>query len=130
MIVVDASAAVELILERPAAPPIAATLAAENVVHAPEHFHVEVLSALRRRAIHGMLSDHRAEEARSDLRALRVERHAVLDLEDEIWGLRDRLTAYDAAYLALARRLDAPLLTLDAGLAAVAREDGRLVALT
>jgi len=39
------------------------------------------------------------------------------------------LTAYDAAYLALARRLDIGLVTLDAGLAAAAAADGRLAQL-
>jgi predicted nucleic acid-binding protein len=61
---------------------------------------------------------------------MRVTTHRVLSVEAEIWALRDRLSAYDAAYLALACRLDAPLVTLDAGLAAAARDEGRLVALT
>jgi predicted nucleic acid-binding protein len=129
LIVLDANAAVELILQRSEARRIAARLGAGRAVHVPEHFHVEVLSALRRRALQGLLTELRALEALDDLRAMRVERH-VLDSEDEVWALRHRLTAYAAAYLALARRLDVPLLTLDAGLAAVAREEGRLVSLT
>jgi predicted nucleic acid-binding protein len=130
LIVLDASATVELILQRPDAHRIAARLAAEVAVHVPEHFHIEVLSALRRRALQGLMSERRAAEALDDLHAMRVERHAVLDTVADIWDLRHRLTAYDAAYLAVARRLDAPLLTLDAGLAAVASEEGRLAVLT
>jgi predicted nucleic acid-binding protein len=51
----------------------------------------------------------------------------VIELTAEIWELRDTLTAYDAAYLALAGRLDVGLVTLDGGLAAVAAREGRLV---
>jgi predicted nucleic acid-binding protein len=130
LIVVHASVVAEVILRSPVAPPLAARLGLENAIHVPEHFHVEVLSVLRKHALRGVLSDRRSAQAREDLRLMRVERHAVLDTDAEIWALRHRLTAYDAAYLALARRLDVPLLTLDAGLAAVAREEGRLVALT
>jgi predicted nucleic acid-binding protein len=50
-----------------------------------------------------------------------------LQLAQEIWDLRAELTAYDAAYLALARRLDGGLVTLDSGLAKSAAKEGRLV---
>ena len=63
------------------------------------------------------------------LLALRVVRHPVAPLAREVWRLRDALTAYDAAYLALARALDAQVLTTDRGLAAAARGDRRLVEL-
>jgi predicted nucleic acid-binding protein len=130
LIVLDANVAADVILRSPIAPRLVARLDLERAVHVPEHFHVEVLSVLRRHALRGALSERRAAEALDDLRAMRVERHPVLDTDADIWDLRHRLTVYDAAYLAVARRLDAPLLTLDAGLAAVAREDGRLAVLT
>ena len=50
-------------------------------------------------------------------------------LARDVWALRRALTAYDAAYLALARALDARVLTTDRGLAAAARSDRRLVEL-
>jgi len=56
-------------------------------------------------------------------------RYPVIEMADVVWDLRAGLTAYDAAYLALARRLDVGLLTLDTGLAAAARADGRLAVL-
>jgi predicted nucleic acid-binding protein len=55
--------------------------------------------------------------------------YPVIEPAAETWELRDTLTAYDAAYLALARRLDAGLVTLDGGLAVAAAEEGRLVRL-
>jgi predicted nucleic acid-binding protein len=56
---------------------------------------------------------HRKLKARA---ALAVERHAHQDLMPRIWQLRELLTAYDGAYIALAEALDAPLLTCDAKL--------------
>jgi predicted nucleic acid-binding protein len=53
----------------------------------------------------------------------------VAPLARDVWELREALTAYDAAYLVLARALDARVLTTDSGLAAAARSDRRLVQL-
>jgi predicted nucleic acid-binding protein len=126
VIVADASAVVEVLLAMPRAGSVRAALAAHPELHVPEHFNVEAISALRRYAIRGELQQPRAAQALAALRDLRTIGYPVIELADEIWDLRDTLTAYDAAYLALARRLDVGLVTLDAGLAAVAAQEGRL----
>jgi predicted nucleic acid-binding protein len=102
-------------------------LAEHSELHVPEHFNVEALSALRRYAIRGELGELRAAEALAALRDLRTLTYPVIELVAEIWDLREALSTYDAAYLALARRLDVGLVTLDGGLAAVAFKEGRLV---
>lgn len=127
MIVADASAVVEVLLAMPRAGEVRAVLAEHSELHVPEHFNVEALSALRRYAIRGELSELRAAEALAALRDLRTLTYPVIELVAEIWDLREALSTYDAAYLALARRLDVGLVTLDGGLAAVAFKEGRLV---
>jgi predicted nucleic acid-binding protein len=127
VIVADASAMVEVLLAMPRAGEVRAALAEHPELHVPEHFNVEALSALRRYAIRGELSQLRAAEALAALRDLRSLTYPVIELADEIWGLRDALTAHNAAYLALARRLDVGLVTLAGGLAAAAAKEGRLV---
>lgn len=129
MIVADASATAELLLARPAAARIRAALSPHPELHVPEHFHVEVLSVLRRYAIRRELSERRAAEALAALADLRAVRYPVIELAEAVWDLRSQLTAYDAAYLALARRLDVGLVTLDKGLAEAAAKAGRLVPL-
>jgi predicted nucleic acid-binding protein len=129
VIVADASAMVEVLLAMPRAGEVRAALVGHSELHVPEHFNVEALSALRRYAIRGELTELRAAEALAALRDLRTLAYPVIELAAEIWELRDTLTAYDAAYLALARRLDVGLVTLDGGLAVVAAKEGRLVQL-
>ncbi len=130
MIIADASAIAELLLARPRAEAIRGVLAKHAEIHVPEHFHVEVLSVLRRYSIRGELSELRASEAQAALRDLRTLSYPVIELVDAIWALREALTTYDAAYLALAQRLDVGLITLDGGLARAAEGEGRLVTLT
>lgn len=127
MIVVDSSAIVELLLARPQADSIRSTLSANSELHVPAHFHVEVLSALRRYSLRGRLHDLETGEALATLAELRALTYPIRELIQPIWELRFNLTAYDAAYLALARWLDAGLVTLDAALADAAEHDGRLV---
>ena len=129
MIVADASAIAEVLLARPQASAVRNALEPHPELHVPEHFHVELLSVLRRYAIRRELSERRASEALAALVDLRTLTYPVIELAEQIWDLRAELTAYDAAYLALARRLDVGLLTLDSGLAKAAVKEGRLVLL-
>lgn len=129
MIVADASAIAELLLARPSASKIQRALSSHTELHVPEHFHAEVLSVLRRHALTRRLSEVRAARALAELAALRVITYPVIQLMLPIWRLRSNLSVYDAAYLALAERLDIRLITLDGALAEAAARDGRLVSL-
>lgn len=114
MIVLDASALVELVLGTSTGRAIAARIADPEVsLHVPHLADVEVAQALRRYVRDGELDAGSAGRALADLRALDLQRHSHEPLLDRVWALRDNLSAYDAAYVALAEALDAPLLTCD-----------------
>jgi predicted nucleic acid-binding protein len=87
------------------------------ILHAPHLLDIEVARALRRLAQHGDLTVSRAEQGLDDFSQLHIERHGHRLLTMRIWQLRESMTAYDGAYVALAEALDAPLLTCDAKLA-------------
>lgn len=127
MIVADSSAVTEVLLARRHADAILDVLSANAALHVPAHFHIEVLSALRRYSLRGKLSDLETTEALATLADLRALTYPIRELIPAIWPLRFNLTTYDAAYLALARWLDVGLITLDAALADAAERDGRLV---
>lgn len=118
MIVLDASAAVELLLRLPMGEAVGARLAdPDQAVHAPHLLSVEVAQVVRRYVQRGELRPERGAQALVDLADLDIEHHPHEPLLPAMWRLRSNLTAYDAAYVALAEALDAPLLTLDARLA-------------
>jgi predicted nucleic acid-binding protein len=120
VIVLDASAVLELILSTTAGRQVADRIASPaESLHAPHLIDVEVAQALRRYARTGQLDAVRAGEALEDLADLDIRRYAHDLLLPRIWELRANATAYDAAYLALAEILRAPLLTRDTALAAV-----------
>lgn len=117
MIVLDASAGVDLVCRNgERADRIAERLAEEFTVHVPAVFDLEVLHALRGLEAAGELPARRLAEALLDLADLRATRHDHERLRPRVWALRHNLTAYDAAYVALAELLHAPLLTIDAPL--------------
>jgi len=117
VLVIDASAVVELLLSTPASAQLRSYLTAEHTLHAPELLGVEVVSVLRRLARGGHITDHDAFAAIATLSALGIETYEHQPFLPRCLELRDTLTAYDALYVALAEALGAPLLTCDAKLA-------------
>ena len=127
MIVVDASVVIEVLLRSDVGAELEERLVeGDDPLHAPHLMDVEVAHALRRCAAHGDIDERHGGNALADLAAMSIERHPHQPLLERIWQLRHNLTAYDAAYLALAERLDAPLLTRDSGLASVGGHRARV----
>jgi len=119
LIVIDASAAVEWLLGLPLAEAVADRLdAIDETLHAPHLLAVEVAQVVRRYVAAGSVTGERGAQAVGDLGDLDVVHHAHEPLLPTMWRLRLNLTAYDAAYVALALALDVPLVTLDARIAA------------
>lgn len=124
MIVVDASVVVDFLTDPRATVRIREELRAhDDDLHAPGHLDLEVASAVRRHVAAGALTSARADAAMADLADLPVVRHDVTALMPRVWALRGQVSPYDAAYLALAEALAAPLLTCDARLARSTRHD-------
>jgi predicted nucleic acid-binding protein len=120
MIVLDASCLLELLLQRPGSKRLATRLVdRREELCAPSLIDVEVCHVVRRYALQGELSAQRGRETIEELAEFPLERYPHTLLLSRMWQLRSNLTAYDAAYVALAEALDAPLLTCDSKLASV-----------
>ncbi|MCK6451044.1 MAG: type II toxin-antitoxin system VapC family toxin [Alphaproteobacteria bacterium] len=114
----DASAVLEVLLRTPAASAIEKRLfTPQQTLHAPHLLDVEVAQVLRRYAMTGQAEADRCRAALDDLADFPLRRYPHDFLMARIWNLRANLTAYDAAYVALAETLDATLLTRDRRLA-------------
>jgi predicted nucleic acid-binding protein len=112
VIVLDASAAVDWLLQTPAGKQIEHRIYARRPsLHAPHLLDLEVTQVLRRLVREGTVSAQRATEALQDLQDLAITRYPHVVLLPRIWQLRHHLSAYDAAYVALAEALTAPLIT-------------------
>jgi predicted nucleic acid-binding protein len=123
-LVLDASAALAILRDEPAAERAWSVLAshvrARGVVSVPGHFWLEISNVLIRRY------GHSPTEVLERLQALDEFDVDTVALDRTLWLLaiarahRFQLSTYDATYLALAEALDGSLLTLDADLAAAA----------
>ena len=120
MIVVDASVLIEVLLQTSDGLVIAERLLEpRESLHAPHLIDVEVAQVLRRFVLRGEVYPERARQALDVLEVFPLTRYALEPLLARIWDLRANLTAYDAAYVALAEGLRARLVTRDKRLVAV-----------
>jgi predicted nucleic acid-binding protein len=127
VIVVDASALLEALLQTPAAAAIEARLFDDELpLHAPHLIDLEITQVLRRYAAIGQVDAARCQDALDDLQDYSLRRYQHDVLLPRVWELRHNLTAYDATYVALAEALDAPLLTRDRRLAAAPGHHARV----
>lgn len=118
MIVLDASAMLELLLGTPKGQQVREQYVVEGEsFHVPHLLDLEVAQVLRRYASRGLLSDHRTRQALQDFLDFPLIRYSHEPFLPRIWALRDSISAYDAIYMALAEVLSIPLLTGDARLA-------------
>lgn len=118
MIVVDASALLEFLLQTSRGERVEARLfREEDELHAPHLVDVEITQGLRRLVRNGEVASGRAGQAIADLTDLDLHRHSHFDLLNRAWKLRDNISAYDAMYVALAEAMEAPIVTCDGPLA-------------
>jgi len=131
MIVLDASAALELLLRAADHPSLVSkVLRSGETIAAPYLIDLEVTQVLRRFVLTGELSESRAREAIDDHLTLGIVRYPHEGLLKRVWQLRANCTAYDAAYLALAEAIDAVLITCDRRLAAVPGSQAKVDVIT
>jgi predicted nucleic acid-binding protein len=121
LIVIDASALVDVLLRRPAAEAIERRLfAIGGTALAPHIIDLETAHVIRRFVHKGEMTAERGELALARLANFPLVRLPHTSLLPRIWALRNNLSAYDAAYVALSEALHAPLLTRDRRLASAA----------
>jgi predicted nucleic acid-binding protein len=113
VIVVDASIVASALADDGGDGERVRTRLAGERLFAPELIDLEVASVWRRAARSGKLAEQRARQALADLAAIPLVRAPHQPLMSRIWDLRDNLTSYDAAYVALAELLQSPFLTAD-----------------
>ena len=122
MIVLDASAAIDWLLQSAAGQRIESRIYSRGEsLHAPHLLDLEVAQVLRRMVREAVVSAVRADQAIQDFLDLRVTRYPHNLFLPRIWRLRNNLSAYDAAYVVLAQELGATLVTRDSRLASASR---------
>jgi len=113
LVVVDAAAVVDALTAVDGTEELRVALASDDL-NAPALLDYEVVSALRGLTLRGNLLPARAEDALTDFDDLAIVRWTGGDgLRRRAFSLRHNLSAYDAAYVALAEALECPLLTRD-----------------
>jgi predicted nucleic acid-binding protein len=109
MIVVDASVIMAWLLRLRSM-----SLPSDQHVHVPHLIDTEVANAVRGHVRRGDLDQRSGWDILHTFRWLAITRHGTFSMLDRVWELRHNLTAYDAAYVALAETLQCPLVTGDA----------------
>jgi|SRR5687767_13538403 len=120
MIVLDASAATEFVLDRDAAAAIERKLKGQ-IPLVPVFFDAEVFAAVRGLIRRKAIDPDQGRQALFVLGQIRVRRAAITPLIAEAFAVRDRFSPYDAFYAIVARLSEATLLTCDRGLARAAK---------
>jgi predicted nucleic acid-binding protein len=116
-LVIDASALVAVLTADGEVGDRAAQACRGAALAAPELLLFEVANVLRRLELAGRIDATSARLAHRDLLELRIELWPYTAVADRAWQLRGSMTMYDAAYIAVAEAIDAPLVTLDSRLA-------------
>ena len=117
--VIDASVlAVFYVADDPRHDLVVERLKVGDALFAPAHLDAEIVSALRGMARSNYGLEQVVPRALTHLAGFPIRRMPLPPLLDRMWELRHNITAYDAAYVALAERLQAVLITCDARLAA------------
>jgi predicted nucleic acid-binding protein len=116
VLVTDAGVWVRALVDEGPGDPIRSLLIAEPVVAAPELIDLEFTNVLRGLAAKGSIALRDAEIALLEFLQAPIQRHSHISLLPRVWQLRQNLTAYDAAYVALAETLGVDLLTIDRGI--------------
>lgn len=125
--VLDASAVLEWLLQTPVGSQVEQrALKRGTQLCVPHLLDVEIAQVLRRFAGMGLVSAARGSEALEDLQALPLTRYPHDLFLPRIWQLRHNLTAYDAAYVALAEYFSTSLLTRDRRLASSKGHQARI----
>lgn len=118
MIIVDASVLANALADDTLDGQAARTaLRADTDRAVPDLVDVETAAVLRKRWLAKTLTARRFRDAIDDLADLAVDRYPTLPLMARAYELRANVTAYDAAYVALAEALDATMITADRRLA-------------
>lgn len=126
MLVVDTSAILDAIAAREPAPGLTARLSEDGDLHAPHLIDIELLHALRGMMMRDEITAERAQDARADFADTSLLRYPHEPLSDRIWELRHNLSAYDAAFVALAETLEVPLITCDGRLASSSAHNAQI----
>ncbi len=117
LVVCDASAVVTVLLDSGEGGAWLARRLSAAELYAPALLPFECSNVIRRHELGGLISSDQAAQAHADLLDLPIEIFPYEALAQRVWQLRRNLTSYDAAYVALAEALDAPLITVDRRLA-------------
>ena len=126
MIVLDASSAIEWLLQTTVGARVEERICRAATLHAPHLLNIEIAQVLRRYVAADIITASRGRGALEDLLDLSLTRYPHDLLLECVWELRDNLTAYDAAYVALAEALGAPLVTCDGKMASAPGHHARV----